>query len=91
MQHITAILDNNPSIQKINVCGHSLGGALATIAAVDLSLWSASKYNICCFTIGCPRVGNKAFKRLFNYQVKHVHRLVNQNDPIQWASCFKLY
>ena len=49
--------------------GHSLGGALAQLAAHDMhtkfkhgwpGLW------ISCYTLGSPRDGNRAFARLFN-------------------------
>ena len=42
--------------------GHSLGGALATLAAFDIakglqSADSASKHEVICYTFGAPRTG----------------------------------
>ena len=41
--------------------GHSLGGALATLAAHDLQLEFGFGPNLHCYTFGAPRTGNHAF------------------------------
>jgi len=69
---------------NILVTGHSLGGALATICAVELGQNEA--YNtlpigaIDVITFGSPRVGNTAFKALFNGIVRDSWRIVNRYD-----------
>ena len=58
----------------LNICGHSLGGAMATIAASRLENHTDSLY-----TFGSPRVGNKNF--VDNLTVKH-YRWRNNNDLV---------
>ena len=69
--------------------GHSMGGALASIAVVDAikprnkihSLRSTR--NISLYTIGQPRVGNEEFANLIEKsRLKHVLRAVNYTDPV---------
>jgi len=67
------------------VCtGHSLGGALATLAAADL-VWSgaASHFGeVEVYTYGAPRVGNRAFCEAVNEAVPSIYRVVNGQDVI---------
>jgi hypothetical protein len=65
---------------KIVVCGHSLGAAVATLCAYNLS--HVYEMDIECCTIGSPRVGNKTFKN--NYDAKKIKtlRIVNNNDVV---------
>jgi hypothetical protein len=61
---LTAILDKRMSEKrrKIYLTGHSLGGALATIACAYFSNRKAndmSQYVSACYTFGAPRVGNQ--------------------------------
>ncbi|DBA83613.1 hypothetical protein WJX77_012231 [Trebouxia sp. C0004] len=66
---------------RVLCCGHSLGGALATLGAT----WAALQYpqaDIRCITFGSPRVGNKAFKRAFHTLVGTSLRLVHGGDPV---------
>ncbi|KAK3303027.1 Alpha/Beta hydrolase protein [Chaetomium strumarium] len=66
---------------KIEVCGHSLGGALATLCA----LWCRTRWhyaNIKCVTLGSPRVGNEAFCQRFHSSAILCYRLEMDGDPI---------
>lgn len=66
--------------QKLFICGHSLGAAMATIAACRLQDKVEALY-----TYGSPRVGNRHFVNSIN--VTH-YRHVNNNDvvpSIPWA------
>jgi triacylglycerol lipase len=58
----------------LNICGHSLGGAMATIAASRLE-----RHTKCLYTFGSPRVGNKAFIK--GLTVQH-YRWRNNNDLV---------
>ena len=60
--------------------GHSLGGALATIAALDIT--RNLDIDPVIYTYGAPKAGNKRFVRLFNSEVKHSFRVVNDEDPV---------
>ncbi len=60
--------------------GHSLGGALATFAAVDASMALPLRPHL--LTSGAPRVGNGAFRALAESRVPHAGRFVLERDPI---------
>lgn len=61
--------------------GHSLGGALATIASTVFAMEGVCK-NVSCFTIGSPRVGNREFCTLFKTHVLVSERITNNNDVV---------
>lgn len=60
------------------ITGHSLGAALATIAARDLQLRGISINGL--YTFGSPRVGDKVFASTF--PVHSVFRFVNEGDIV---------
>ncbi|KAF0690077.1 Aste57867_18526 [Aphanomyces stellatus] len=65
---------------QVYCTGHSLGGALATLAALDFKLnlrQAAVLYNY-----GSPRVGTHSFSRVFNSEIPLAFRLVNEGDII---------
>lgn len=65
---------------KVVVVGHSLGGAVATIAAADLR---NSKLNCDLYTYGSPRVGDKNFANLVSSSnMGSVYRVTHLDDPI---------
>ena len=68
LAHIAALLDSaeDRAAVRIYCTGHSLGGAAASLAAVDLvrALGVASTA-VKLYTFGCPRIGNHAFAREF--------------------------
>ena len=51
--------------KELLITGHSLGGSLASVAAVFLGM-EFPKTKIRLFTFGSPRVGNRAFYDVFN-------------------------
>lgn len=65
--------------QKVIICGHSLGGAIATLLAEALRR-SPKKYDILLYTYGSPRAGDADFVAGAK-ELAH-HRMVNNNDPI---------
>jgi triacylglycerol lipase len=66
---------------RILLAGHSLGGALAMLAAYALL---DNGYPIMgVYTYGSPRVGNGPFSRTYNSVLGHrTFRLVNDRDPV---------
>ena len=84
------------NFHTIQVTGHSLGGAIATIAAgylgravnkpsqevVKFKPIDKTKKRIVCHTIGSPRVGNQHFVNWFHTQVDESMRIANDDDPI---------
>jgi predicted lipase len=70
---------------RVLVTGHSLGGALATLCAYELSerQGPAGKVqDVCMYSYGAPRVGNKRFAALFNERVPDSWRITNRSDII---------
>ncbi len=85
MLNLVQKFHQNMSINKIIVMGHSLGGAMATIATMDLYY----KYNIIInelWTYGSPRAGNdyfhSAFVEIMNKYNISSFRVVNKADPV---------
>ncbi|KAL0349073.1 UNVERIFIED_CONTAM: Lipase [Sesamum angustifolium] len=69
----------------IYVTGHSLGGALATLLALELSSSLLAKHgaiSVTMYNFGSPRVGNRRFAEVYNEKVKDSWRVVNHRDII---------
>nr|XP_034602883.1 uncharacterized protein LOC117863334 isoform X3 [Setaria viridis] len=69
----------------VYVTGHSLGGALATLLALELSSSQMAKNGVIFVTMynfGSPRVGNRRFAEVYNAKVKDSWRIVNHRDII---------
>lgn len=82
-QITTTINEMRDNHQSIWITGHSLGGALATLAAARL----VAEGNIDgiggVYTYGQPRVGNKGFKIQFEkIMPEKLFRLTNYKDPV---------
>ena len=75
------LMANVHASTRVMVTGHSLGGALATLCALDLAVTNPS-LDVDCITFGSPRVGCRRFAKLFTDRVhKHV-RCVHNSDLI---------
>lgn len=72
----TALMSND---QPLWFCGHSLGGAMATICAGRCFLSHIESMPEQLFTYGSPRVGNK---RYINFVELDHYRFVNNNDIV---------
>jgi triacylglycerol lipase len=74
---VKSALDTLSSSRSVWFCGHSLGAALATLAAYR---YDATR-GVC--TLGCPRVGDPAFAAAFNAKVANkAVRYVNDYDVV---------
>jgi triacylglycerol lipase len=71
----------NSKHSHIITTGHSLGGALATLAAMDIKL-NVPGRQVSCYTFGSPKVGNPAFAAAYNKLVPDTHRFVNDADVV---------
>ena len=66
---------------SVFVVGHSLGGALAQFAAIELAV----EHNLRpsgVFTFGCPRVGNANFSHFANATLVNEWRVTHWKDPV---------
>ena len=79
---VKALVSQNPSYQ-IWVTGHSLGGAMASLASTWLSYNKvAPRKNIILYTFGMPRVGDYNYALQHDRLVNNSWRVVNSNDLI---------
>ena len=86
------LLLNSPSLNSqppgIYITGHSLGGALAILCALEFSWQQLAITQV--ITFGQPRVGNAVFRDIYNASPVTGHsslhditfRIVNQNDVV---------
>jgi len=66
--------------QRIVICGHSLGGAIALLLAEGLRRVKDAHYNVLLYTYGAPRAADAEFTGGAAALVHH--RIVNHNDPV---------
>jgi predicted lipase len=65
------------------IAGHSLGGALAILAAIDIALKVPKlRPNLRLYTYGSPRVGDKIFAEAHSQLIPNSYRVANQADTI---------
>ncbi|CAI5742901.1 unnamed protein product [Hyaloperonospora brassicae] len=86
---IRLILDENPGV-SVYVTGHSMGGALAVLAAYDLAVNFSIKVNM--YNFGGPRVGNPSFRQHYDSFVPTSFRVVMDGDIVPgWPRFWGLY
>jgi len=74
---------------KVLITGHSLGGALATLCAVDIQKNDIYQTkDIYLKTFGSPKVGNRHFKKSFNKRIINSDRFVNPFDFVPTVPVF---
>jgi triacylglycerol lipase len=74
---LSARLEDLSSTRTVWFCGHSLGAALATLAAYRYERTSG----VC--TLGCPRVGDRTFTAAFRAKLgQRSLRYVNDHDVV---------
>jgi triacylglycerol lipase len=78
---ILVLLGDKLESRKLYICGHSLGAAMATIAASRLNPYEL-------YTYGSPRVGSTKF--IENIHCPH-YRHVNNNDIVTCVPPYPLY
>jgi hypothetical protein len=66
---------------SVTVCGHSLGGALATLLTVDVAVNTSCK-SPQSYTYASPRVGDFSFVGAYNSAVSFSYRVANRQDLV---------
>lgn len=82
VSQVRTYLDIRPAA-KVFVTGHSLGGALAILAALEFVRQKLPVMAV--YTFGQPRVGNNVFADIYNAVPtlqEMTYRVVNQNDIV---------
>lgn len=76
------------SPSHVHCVGHSLGGALATLAAAHLSQGISGGISL--YTFGCPRVGVGAFSAELTNRLgaDNIHRVYHDADPVSMIPIF---
>ncbi|TBU75568.1 lipase family protein [Phytopseudomonas daroniae] len=82
----TFMRGRNPS--TVHCVGHSLGGALATLAADHLSELGVAGIKL--YTFGSPRVGISGFARNVSNKLgaNNIHRVYHTADPVSMVPIF---
>ena len=64
--------------------GHSLFGAIATVASLDFK-FKFPNMEVTCVSFGAPRAGSRLFAKYFNENVNKSYRCVRLKDPIAFT------
>jgi len=84
--------DNKKKEIEISFNGHSSGGGIATIAALDFS-YNYDNYDIKCYTFGAPIIGNSYFINEFNKRINknknNSFRIINEYDIIPYLNLYE--
>ena len=71
-----------PMSREIFISGHSLGGALATLAVPDVQINSGLDVPIKSYTFASPRVGSPQFAETYNTNGVPTYRFANSDDLV---------
>ena len=74
-------LNKLSTTKRLFIAGHSLGGGLAVLAALDIAVNTRFKHPSV-YTYGSPRTGDPVFASLFDQRVKNSLRIYNVHDII---------
>ena len=68
-------------VSSVTICGHSLGGALATLLALDVAANTAFNHPTV-YTYGSPRTGDSLFASTYDQVVTNSYRIANRLDIV---------
>jgi len=72
-----------PGVTSLTICGHSLGGSLATLFALDVAANAAAPFNTpTVYTYASPRTGNHDFVVKYHQTIASTYRLVDNVDLV---------
>jgi hypothetical protein len=69
----------NGIAQRVTICGHSLGAAMATLLALDVALHGTQP---AVYTYASPRVGDHKFANEFAARIAEHYRIANRLDLV---------
>jgi hypothetical protein len=69
------------AVQSLTICGHSLGGAVATLFALDVAA-NAKFRQPTVYTYASPRTGDPSFADTYNQVVPQTYRIANRLDVV---------
>jgi len=70
-------------VTTLTICGHSLGGALATLLALDVAANTSSPFdNQAVYTYASPKAGDPQFVSTYNHVVPNTTRIANRMDLV---------
>ena len=81
---VTQFLSSQPfprPVTSLTICGHSLGGALATLLALDVAANTSFK-NPATYTHASPRTGDPQFADTYNQVVPNTFRIAGRLDLV---------
>lgn len=76
-----ATLPFTQPVSSVTICGHSLGGSLATLLALDVAA-NTTFNNPTVYTCASPRTGDPAFASTYNQVLKNSFRVANRLDLV---------
>lgn len=76
---ILDLLKTKPATKTLWIAGHSIGGSLAVLCALDVSYNTKFK-NPIVYTFGAPKTGDPRFADVFNKRIARCVQIVNRND-----------
>jgi Lipase (class 3) len=93
---VTAAVAGSPSVRRalsalpwrrpvasLTICGHSLGGALATLLALDVAANGSSPFNTpAVYLYASPKAGDPLFVSTYNHVVPNTFRIANRMDLV---------
>jgi pimeloyl-ACP methyl ester carboxylesterase len=75
------LMADKPSSTPAYIVGHSMGGALAQLAALDVRFaGAASRVHV--YTFGAPRIGNDAFADVVRAYTQEAWRFTHNRDIV---------
>jgi hypothetical protein len=77
---VKSYLDSGAA-KTVTVCGHSLGGALATLLTLDVGLNTSCK-SPTSYTYASPRTGDHTFAGSYNAAIASSYRIENRQDLV---------
>jgi hypothetical protein len=81
MDDLSRAIAGAPDDCPILITGHSMGGALACLCALEVrSAYPKRKVSV--YTFGMPRLGNETFRRQYDKVVPETYRCVCENDKV---------